>query len=49
MAGSVSVKTDLLIAGEAAGSKRKQAEALGVAVMDEAEWLALLASAGESR
>ncbi|MGL6044201.1 MAG: helix-hairpin-helix domain-containing protein, partial [Sandaracinobacteroides sp.] len=43
VAGSVSAKTDLLVAGADAGSKRAKAEALGVQVIGEAEWLALLA------
>ncbi|HEY6523733.1 MAG TPA: NAD-dependent DNA ligase LigA [Solirubrobacteraceae bacterium] len=40
--GSVSRKTDWLVAGESAGSKLAQAEKLGVAVLDEAGLLELL-------
>lgn len=39
---SVSRKTDLLIAGEKAGSKRKRAEELGIPIINEEEFLALL-------
>lgn len=39
VAGSVSKKTDLVIYGEAAGSKLDKANALGIALMDEDTFL----------
>jgi DNA ligase (NAD+) len=42
VAGSVSKKTDLVIAGEAAGSKLAKAQELGIAVIDEDEMIRLL-------
>ena len=39
VSGGVTKKTDLLVAGEAAGSKRTKAEALGVPIMEAAEFM----------
>jgi len=46
VAGSVSKKTDLVVAGPGAGSKLKQATDLGIEVIDEDGWFALVARDG---
>jgi DNA ligase (NAD+) len=48
VAGSVSAKTDLIIAGPGAGSKLKKAQELGVEVIDEAAWNALVEGASQA-
>ena len=45
--GSVSKKTDYLVAGEAAGSKLTKAQELGITVLDEAALLAMVNGGNE--
>ena len=47
VSGSVSKKTDFVVAGEEAGSKLEKALELGVPVLDEIEFLKLLSEGTE--
>lgn len=46
---SISAKTDFLIAGEKAGSKKTKAEQLGVTILEENQWLELMEERGHGK
>ncbi len=47
VSGAVSARTDIVVAGDGAGSKATKAASLGVRVLDEAAWSALIGSVPE--